>query len=36
MRVYGHLRDQHSTAMAAKVTFGPAENIVPMPKEEAV
>jgi hypothetical protein len=22
MKVYGHLRDQHSVAMAQKVTFG--------------
>jgi hypothetical protein len=30
MRVYGHLRDQHSTAMAQRVTFAPTnpENIV--------
>jgi integrase len=37
-RTYGHLRQQHSQAMAAKVTFGQAvpENVLPMPKEAAV
>lgn len=30
MKVYGHLRERHSLAMGAKVTFAPAENIVPM------
>jgi integrase len=28
MKVYGHLRDQHSAAMAQKVTFGRQANIV--------
>lgn len=38
MRVYGHLRDQHSQSMARRVSFAAtpkAENIVAMPKEEA-
>jgi integrase len=36
MRVYGHLRDDHSQAMAQKVTFNPArDNVVPMTKEVA-
>jgi integrase len=32
MKVYGHLRDQHSVSMAQKVTFGTAENdkIIPL------
>jgi hypothetical protein len=37
MKVYGHLRDQHSAAMAQKVTFGATplpENTIPMPKEQ--
>jgi integrase len=31
MKVYGHLRDQHSTEMAKRVTFdtAPAENVIP-------
>jgi integrase len=35
MRVYGHLREQHSAAMAQKVTFSPPQpaNVLPMPKE---
>jgi integrase len=38
MRVYGHLRREHSAAMAAKVTFGQSrpDNVVPMPKEVAI
>lgn len=38
MRVYGHLRDQHSVEMAKRVTFSPprAENILPMSREAAV
>jgi integrase len=38
MRVYGHLRDQHSTEMAKRVSFSnpAAENVVPMPKEVAL
>jgi integrase len=39
MRVYGHLRDQHSTAMAQRVTFDAPEepeNILPMNQAEAV
>ena len=35
MRVYGHLRDHHSTAMAQKVTFSKPANIVKLPKENA-
>lgn len=38
MRVYGHLREQHSAAMAQKVTFSqpmPA-NVLPMVKESAM
>lgn len=33
MKVYGHLRDHHSTAMAQRVSFGadPAANVVPLP-----
>lgn len=37
MKVYGHLRDQHSTKMAEQVSFSapkPEENVVPMPKEQ--
>ncbi len=30
MRVYGHLRDEHSRAAAAKVSFAPITNVVPM------
>jgi len=38
MRVYGHLRAKHSIEMARRVTFAPspAENVVPMPKTEAI
>ena len=38
MKVYGHLRDQHSTEMARRVSFSkPAgDNILPLPKMEAV
>jgi len=25
MKVYGHLRDEHSVSMAQRVTFGPVE-----------
>ena len=34
MKVYGHLRDQHSVAMAQKVTFSKAQpaNVVQMPE----
>jgi integrase len=33
MKVYGHLRDQHSVSMAQKVTFGTVKNdkIIPLP-----
>jgi site-specific recombinase XerC len=37
MRVYGHLRDQHSAEMAQKVTFTePAAktNVIPLPGEQ--
>ena len=36
MKVYGHLRDQHSVEMAQKVTFSKAqpENVIQMPKQE--
>ncbi len=36
MRVYGHLRDQHSIEMGRRVTFNPkpAANVVPMPQQE--
>jgi hypothetical protein len=35
MKVYGHLRDQHSVEMAQKVTFSKAlpENVVQMPEQ---
>jgi integrase len=33
MKVYGHLRDQHSTAMAQKVTFSTHSNTVETSKE---
>jgi len=35
MKVYGHLRDQHSVAMAQKVTFSKLlpENVVQMPDQ---
>jgi integrase len=35
MKVYGHLRDQHSTAMAQKVTFSRAhqEDVLQMPAQ---
>jgi integrase len=37
MRIYGHLRSEHSAEMAQKVTFSqPADNIVPMPKAAAI
>jgi integrase len=36
MRVYGHLRREHSAAMAAKVTFSAPTNVVPMPVITAV
>jgi site-specific recombinase XerD len=36
MKVYGHLRDQHSQSMAATVSFAnataKADNVLPMPK----
>lgn len=37
MKVYGHLRDQHSTAMAQKVSFAAPqpENVVTLPKDAA-
>jgi hypothetical protein len=35
MKVYGHLRAEHSLAMAQKVSFKPAANVVPMTKEAA-
>jgi integrase len=36
MKVYGHLRDQHSVAMAQKVTFSKAqpENVIQMPRQK--
>ncbi|MHC1763587.1 MAG: tyrosine-type recombinase/integrase [Verrucomicrobiia bacterium] len=37
MKVYGHLRSEHSIEMARKVSFKPAENVVPMgERQEAV
>jgi integrase len=38
MRVYGHLRDQHSVEMAKRVTFSQpaAENVVELPRQQAV
>lgn len=38
MRVYGHLRDAHSTEMAKQVSFSvpTQKNVVPMPKEAAI
>jgi integrase len=37
MKVYGHLRDQHSVNMAQRVTFGKkvGEKIIPLPHEAA-
>jgi integrase len=37
MRVYGHLRDQHSVNMAQRVTFGKVagEKIIPLPNKAA-
>jgi integrase len=37
MKVYGHLRDQHSVEMAQKVTFSKPqpENVVPMPDQKS-
>jgi len=37
MRVYGHLRDQHSVDMAQRVTFTRANpsNIIPLPEQKA-
>jgi integrase len=37
MKVYGHLRDDHSAEMAQKVTFSKAqpENVIPMPDQKA-
>lgn len=35
MRTYGHLRDEHSVAMAQKVTFKKAVNVIPMEPEAA-
>ena len=37
MKGYGHLRDQHSVAMAQKVTFSKAQpdNVVQMPEQKA-
>lgn len=37
MRVYGHLRDHHSSTMAARVTFShpSPENVIPIEKEVA-
>jgi hypothetical protein len=37
MKVYGHLRDQHSVAMAQRVTFAPVESekIIPMAEPAA-
>ena len=36
MKVYGHLRDAHSTEMAARVTFQKpdADKVVQLPKKE--
>ena len=34
MKVYGHLRDEHSTAQIKKVTFAPVQeptNVIPLP-----
>jgi integrase len=38
MRIYGHLRREHSATMAQRVTFdtAPATKVIPMPKEEAL
>jgi len=35
MKVYGHLRDEHSVNMAQKVTFSKPqlEKVVPMPEQ---
>ena len=37
MKVYGHLRDEHSSEMARRVSFSKplADNILPLPKQEA-
>ncbi|HVR34678.1 MAG TPA: tyrosine-type recombinase/integrase [Methylomirabilota bacterium] len=31
LKVYGHLRNQHSVSMAKRVRFAPEPNIVPLP-----
>jgi integrase len=38
MRTYGHLRREHSAAMAQRVTFdsAPVSKVIPMPKEGAI
>jgi integrase len=36
MKTYGHLRDDHSTAMAAKVSFRKPANVVELPIAEAL
>jgi len=38
MKVYGHLRDKHSNAMAQRVTFSQPrpENVLPMVKDGAI
>jgi integrase len=38
MRVYGHLREQHSAEMAQKVTFSTPQptNVLPMPKDASL
>ena len=35
LRVYGHLRDQHSTDMAGKVTFSAPDDVAPAPEKQA-
>jgi hypothetical protein len=38
LKIYGHLRREHSQSMAAKVTVGAAiepENVARLPKEQA-
>jgi integrase len=37
MKVYGHLRDQHSVAMAQKVTFSKAQpdNVIRLPDQKS-
>ena len=35
MRVYGHLREEHSRSQIKRVTFAPVDNLVPVEKERS-